>query len=105
MQIVPSPASGLSKTVEPAKAVIQEIQLPLDQEELLTLMQDSLETLATELGVLVVFDLMEDEVTRLSGRRPTSACPKHINVICWVCQIPCQATASAFRCGRICRHG
>jgi putative transposase len=52
-----------------AKAAVREIQLPLDREELLTLMQDSLETLATELGLLVAFGLMEDEVTRLCGRR------------------------------------
>ena len=52
-----------------AKATAREIQLPLDREELLTLMQDSLETLATELGLLVTFSLMEDEVTRLCGRR------------------------------------
>ena len=31
----------------------REIQLPLDQDELLALMQDSLETLALELGLLV----------------------------------------------------
>jgi putative transposase len=52
-----------------AKATAREIQLPLDREELLTLMQDSLETLATELDLLVAFGLMEDEVTRLCGRR------------------------------------
>ena len=45
------------------KAVAREIQLPLDREELLTLMQDSLETLATELGLPVALGLMEDEVT------------------------------------------
>jgi putative transposase len=43
--------------------------MPLDREELLTLMQDSLETLATALGLLVAFGLMEDEVTRLCERR------------------------------------
>ena len=52
-----------------AKATVREIQLPLDREELLSLMQDSLESLATELGLLVAFSLMEDEVTRLCGRR------------------------------------
>jgi hypothetical protein len=51
------------------KATVREIQLPLDREELLTLMQDSLETLATELGLVVALGLMEDEVTRLCGRR------------------------------------
>ena len=52
-----------------AKAAVREIQLPLDREALLSLMQDSLESLATELGLLVAFSLMEDEVTRLCGRR------------------------------------
>jgi putative transposase len=52
-----------------AQAAAREIQLPLDREELLTLMQDSLETLATELGLMVALGLMEDEVTRLCGRR------------------------------------
>ena len=52
-----------------AKATVREIQLPLDREELLSLIQDSLETLATELGLMVAVSLMEDEVTRLCGRR------------------------------------
>ena len=52
-----------------AKAAAGEIQLPLDRDELLNLMQDSLETLATELGLMVALGLMEDEVTRLCGRR------------------------------------
>jgi hypothetical protein len=43
--------------------------LPFDREELLTLMQDSLETLAMEMGLLVAAGLLEDEVTRLCGRR------------------------------------
>src|SRR4051794_36633041 len=46
-----------------------EIQLPLDREELLGLMQDSLESLAIELGLLVASAILEDEVTRLCGRR------------------------------------
>jgi putative transposase len=52
-----------------AQAAAREIQLPLDREELLTLMQDSLETLAIELGLLVASSLLEDEVTRMCGRR------------------------------------
>jgi len=52
-----------------AKVAAREIQLPLDRDELLHLMQDSLETLATELGLMVALGLMEDEVTRLCGRR------------------------------------
>ena len=52
-----------------AKATVREIQLPLDRGELLTLMQDSLETLAMEMGLLVAAGLLEDEVTRLCGRR------------------------------------
>jgi putative transposase len=46
-----------------------EIQLPLDRDELLALMQDSLEALAIEVGLLVAAGLLEDEVTRLCGRR------------------------------------
>ena len=45
------------------------IQLSLDCDELLDLMQDSLESLALRLGMLVVSSLLEDEVTRLCGRR------------------------------------
>jgi putative transposase len=47
----------------------REIQLPLDREELLGLMQDSLEALAVELGLLVASAILEDEVARLCGRR------------------------------------
>ena len=45
------------------------IQLSLDRDELLGLMQDSLESLALKLGMLVASSLLEDEVTRLCGRR------------------------------------
>jgi len=47
----------------------REVQLLLDRDELLALMQDSLEGLAVELGLLVASALLEDEVTRLCGRR------------------------------------
>ena len=47
----------------------RQIPLPLDREELLELMQDSLESLALELGLLVASSLLEDEVTRLCGPR------------------------------------
>jgi putative transposase len=47
----------------------REIQLPLDRDVLLGLMQDSLEALAVELGLLVASAILEDEVTRLCGRR------------------------------------
>ena len=46
----------------------REVQLPLDREELLGLMQDSLESLAVELGLLVAAGLLEDEVARCAGR-------------------------------------
>jgi transposase-like protein len=45
------------------------VQLPLDRDELLALMQDSLESLAVELGLLVASDILEDEVARLCGAR------------------------------------
>ena len=44
------------------------IQLSLDRDALLGLMQDSLESLALKLGMLVASSLLEDEVTRLCGR-------------------------------------
>jgi putative transposase len=47
----------------------RQIQLPLDRDELLGLMQDSLESLALEFGLLVAAGLLEDEVTRLCGPR------------------------------------
>lgn len=53
------------RTAAPGRA----IQLPLDRDELLAQMQDSLEALAVELGLLVAPGLLEDEVTRLCGRR------------------------------------
>jgi putative transposase len=69
---------------EPAEHRTQpgrEIQLPLDREELLGLMQDSLEALALELGLLVAAGLLEDEVTRLCGRRyerrPDRTCTRY----------------------------
>jgi putative transposase len=61
----PEPAHHPAPTV----ALGREIQLPLDRDELLGLMQDSLETLAIELGLLVATGLLEDEVTRLCGPR------------------------------------
>jgi len=53
----------------PTGATGREIQLSLDCDELLDLMQDSLESLALKLGMLVASSLLEDEVTRLCGRR------------------------------------
>jgi transposase-like protein len=47
----------------------RQVQLPLDRDELLALMQDSLDGLAVELGLLVAAALLEDEVTRLCGAR------------------------------------
>ena len=47
----------------------REILLSLDRDELLGLIQDSLESLALKLGMLVASSLLEDEVTRLCGRR------------------------------------
>jgi hypothetical protein len=41
----------------------------VDREERLGLMQRSLEALALELAMLVASSLLEDEVTRLCGRR------------------------------------
>jgi putative transposase len=41
----------------------------LNRDELLGLMQDSLESLAVELGLLVASAILEDEVTLLCGTR------------------------------------
>jgi transposase-like protein len=49
--------------------VNRQVPLPLDRDELLALMQDSLESLAVELGLLVASDILEDEVARLCGAR------------------------------------
>jgi hypothetical protein len=53
----------------PIMASSRVIQLALDRDELLGLMQDSWENLALKLGMLVASSLLEDEVTRLCGRR------------------------------------
>jgi hypothetical protein len=45
------------------------IQLSLHRDAFLDLMQDSLESLALKLGMLVASSLLEDEVTRLCGPR------------------------------------
>jgi putative transposase len=59
------PADRRSRVAEPGR----EVQLPLGRDELLALMQDSLEGLAVELGLLVASAILEDEVARLCGRR------------------------------------
>ena len=59
------PADHRSRGADPGR----EVQLPLDRDELLALMQDSLEGLAVELGLLVASAILEDEVARLCGRR------------------------------------
>src|SRR4029077_2938581 len=61
----PEPAQPPVPIVAPSR----EIQLSLDRDELLGLMQDSLESLALKLGMLVASRLLEDEVTRLCGPR------------------------------------
>ena len=64
--------SHKSEPTEPAVptgAPSREIQLSLDRDALLDLMQDSLASLALKLGMLVASSLLEDEVTRLCGRR------------------------------------
>ena len=47
----------------------RQVQLPLDRDELLALIHDSLDSLAVELGLLVATNLLEDEVARLCGAR------------------------------------
>jgi transposase-like protein len=65
-------ASHKSRSAQPPapfETAGREIQLSLDRDELLGLMQDSLESLALKLGMLVVSSLLEDDVTRLCGPR------------------------------------
>ena len=56
-----------TRTARPGTS--REIQLSLDRHELLNLMQDSLEALAVELGLLVATAILEEEVIRLCGTR------------------------------------
>jgi transposase-like protein len=46
-----------------------EVQLPLQQEELAEMLQDALHSFAVEVGLLLAEKMLEDEVTRLCGRR------------------------------------
>ena len=46
-----------------------EVQLPLCREELMALMQDSLASFATEMGLRIAGKLLEDEVDRRCGPR------------------------------------
>jgi transposase-like protein len=52
-----------------AKRLVEDVQLPLCREELLALMQDSLCSFATEMGLRIASQLLEDEVTRRCGQR------------------------------------
>jgi hypothetical protein len=61
----PEPAQPAVRTGAPGGV----IQLSLDRDALLDLMQDSWESLALNLGMMVASSLLEDEVTRLCGRR------------------------------------
>jgi putative transposase len=61
----PTPSERRAPTSAPGR----ELQLSLDRDELLALLQDSLEGLAVELGLLVASAILEDEVPRLCGRR------------------------------------
>lgn len=54
-----------SKRSQPAA----EVQLPLDREELARLMQDSLASFATEMGLRIAVRLLEDEVAQRCGAR------------------------------------
>lgn len=57
------------------------VQLPLCREELVELMQDSLSSFATEMGLRIAAKLLEDEVTRRCGgryeRRPQRELSRH----------------------------
>ena len=63
------PQAGAGRASIPIARTRPRDPAALDRDELLGLMQDSLESLAIELGLLVASGLLEDEVTRLCGRR------------------------------------
>ena len=52
-----------------AKRLAEAVQLPLCREELMALMQDSLSSFATEMGLRMAVQLLEDEVTHRCGPR------------------------------------
>lgn len=64
-QSSPQAASSAEQNANPA------IQLPLDRGELLALAQESLHTLAVEIGFRIAGNLLDDEVDRLCGTRYT----------------------------------
>ncbi len=45
------------------------MQLPLQREDLVAMMRDALASFATELGLRLAVQLLEDEVTRRCGPR------------------------------------
>ena len=57
------------RQAEKAREVQKEVQLVLDREELVAMMQDSLTSFATEMGLKVATVLLEDEVSRRCGSR------------------------------------
>jgi putative transposase len=57
------------RQAEKAREVQKEVQLVLDREELVAMMQDSLTSFATEMGLKVATVLLEDEVNRRCGSR------------------------------------
>jgi transposase-like protein len=60
--------TGRGKQREATRSA-KDIQLPLCREELVALMQDSLSSFATEMGLRIASRLLEDEVTRRCGQR------------------------------------
>ena len=46
-----------------------EVQLPLQREELAEMLEDALHSFAVEVGLLLAEKMLQDEVTRLCGRR------------------------------------
>ena len=64
-----------------AKRPAADVQLPLCREELMELMQDSLSSFATEMGLRIAAQLLEDEVAQRCGpryeRRPRREVVRH----------------------------
>jgi putative transposase len=62
-------SKGSARRKQQKRQELGEVQLPLCREELVALMQESLSSFATEMGLRIAARLLEDEVTRRCGPR------------------------------------
>jgi putative transposase len=61
--------TGKTRKRKKAPGKVFEVQLPLQREELTEMLQDALHSFAVEVGLLLAEKMLEDEVTRLCGKR------------------------------------